>query len=89
MCMGVLPAHRSVHYISTWCSRMAEESMRSSRNGLKSVCEPPYGYCELNPGRLEKQPALLIEEPCLKSHKSLVYWVVCYSEIGPEILPHR
>ena len=46
------------------------EEVRSLETGVTDNCELPYGYWELNPGPLEKQPVLLTTEPSLQSRSN-------------------
>jgi hypothetical protein len=54
MCMGVLSARMSVHYICVWCSIRLEDDAGYPGTVVTDCCELPCGSLELNPGPLEK-----------------------------------
>lgn len=46
--MSILPACMHMHNVSVWCPQRSEESIRSSRTGVKDGSETPHGRWELN-----------------------------------------
>lgn len=54
MCMGIFIAHMSLHHVCVVCPWRLEEGFRSHENGIIVVCEPPYGYWDLNSDPLEE-----------------------------------
>lgn len=57
MCIGILPAHLSVHHVYVR-SAEAEEGAGAPGTGVADGCEPICECCKLDPGLLEKQSVL-------------------------------
>lgn len=68
MCLGVLLAFIYVCHVHTWHLVRRVPDLHS--------CEPSYGYGELNPYPLEKQPLLVTTESIFSALKCLSLFLI-------------